>query len=622
MPEEAPESTQESAPGATEAGVKEPDGPRPLILFDGVCNLCSAAVSWVIERDRRKIFRFASLQSRAARSALVPIPDAGKAQATDQPPASERGEAAPGALVPPAGRLDSMILIDRDGVHVRSDAAIRIARGLGFPWSLAGIAALLPRRLRDGLYDWIARNRYRWFGRQNACLLPTPELRARFLDADEPQVEIEEAPPPSAPARERRSAPAIASSLLYRFVLAYLFLQVFPFPVGGIPFTETLAAWYAKGVKAFVTWVAKAVFGIAIEFYPLGSGDTTYNYIQVATYLTLALLAAVVWTLARRGAPVSERTSDAMRTYVRLYLAAILLSYGWEKVIALQMPVPGPDRLMVPIGDTSPMGLLWTFMGASPAYQIFGGLGEVAGGLLLLWRRTAQLGSLVSACVLTNVVVLNFCYDVPVKIFSSHLLLMALFLLAPHAARLVTVLILNLPAQPVPLRPFPLRRAWLRRTVLVLKVAFLAWLAIAPPYYSYQTLKTYGSLAPPAPLQGTYRVESFTRDGVQDRANEDAVRWVRVGLAGYKGTIQRADGRAVRMQLAVDKAKRTLTFTPREAGALPVTLRYSEPGPGLVRIEGKFEGGETIALLRRQTEESSLLMTRGFHWINEVPLNR
>src|SRR6185436_16455755 len=113
----------------------------------------------------------------------------------------------------------------------------------------------------------------------------------------------------------------------------------------------------------------------------------------------------------------------------------------------------------------------------------------------------------------------------------------AIFLLLPHAARLVTVLLLNLPAQPVPLRPYPIHRAWLRRTVVVLKVAFIAWVAIAPLFYAFQTRKTFGDLAPPAPLQGTYRVESFTRDGVQDRANEDAVRWVRVGLNRYGGTI-------------------------------------------------------------------------------------
>ena len=128
----------------------------PLILFDGVCNLCNAAVQWVIERDRRSVFRFGALQSEAGRAAL-------------------RGEAAAEDLP------DSIVLIDAAGTHTRSDAAIRIARGLGFPWSLAAVGLAVPRPLRDAVYSWVARNRYRWFGKSESCRVPTPELRARFV---------------------------------------------------------------------------------------------------------------------------------------------------------------------------------------------------------------------------------------------------------------------------------------------------------------------------------------------------------------------------------------------------------------------------------------------------------
>jgi hypothetical protein len=428
--------------------------------------------------------------------------------------------------------------------------------------------------------------------------------------------------PASTPTLEPRSLWTAVRACAYRVLLVYLLFHTFPFPIGILPFTGKLAEWYTNGEQAFVTWVAEVVFSTKIEFYPLGSGDTTYNYIELATFLTLSLVAAVVWTLIRRGAPVADRTRDFLRNYVRLYLATVLLSYGWHKVIPLQMPAPGPDRLLQPIGDMSPMGMLWTFMGSSPAYEIFAGLGEVIAGLLLFWRRTALFGTLFGAAVLTNVVVLNFCYDVPVKIFSSHLLLMCLFLLAPHVARLVSILILNLPAQPVVLRPFPLRRPWLRRTAAVAAFAFFAWVALVPVYANYQMYNTLGGGAPAGPLHGTFRVESFSRDGVLDRANPDDARWVRLGLAGFVGTIQRADGHTVRLRLAVDAQKKTLTFTRREDPKNPIVLRYSQPGPDQVRIEGKFEGGETVALLRREGEASSLLMSRGFHWINETPFNR
>ena len=133
---------------------------RRLILFDGVCNLCHASVRWIIARDRREAFDFASLQSEVAREALANL-----------------------GGVP--GTPESLVLIDAAGAHFRSDAALRIARELGFPWSLAALARILPRFLRDGLYRWIAARRYRWFGRKPTCSLPLPGQERRFLDAGE-----------------------------------------------------------------------------------------------------------------------------------------------------------------------------------------------------------------------------------------------------------------------------------------------------------------------------------------------------------------------------------------------------------------------------------------------------
>jgi predicted DCC family thiol-disulfide oxidoreductase YuxK len=133
---------------------------KSVVLFDGECNLCSGAVQFVLRRDRRARFRFASLQSAAGRAAL----------------------AAAGA---PAPLPDSMVLIEEGQIHLKSTAALRIARGLRFPWPALAVLLLVPRRVRDVVYDQVARRRYRWFGRRQECLVPTAALRARFLDAAE-----------------------------------------------------------------------------------------------------------------------------------------------------------------------------------------------------------------------------------------------------------------------------------------------------------------------------------------------------------------------------------------------------------------------------------------------------
>ena len=135
------------------------DTPKPVVLFDGVCSLCSASVQWIIKRDGEGQFRFAAVGSAAAGKLLA---------------ASGFTGAVP----------DSVVLVHGGKVYVESDAVIGIARQLGWPWKLAAAFLVLPKSLRDWLYRQVARRRYRWFGRRESCWMPTPELRGRFLDDD------------------------------------------------------------------------------------------------------------------------------------------------------------------------------------------------------------------------------------------------------------------------------------------------------------------------------------------------------------------------------------------------------------------------------------------------------
>jgi predicted DCC family thiol-disulfide oxidoreductase YuxK len=125
-------------------------------LFDGVCNLCNGFVQFVIERDPPGRFQFAALQSEAARRIL----------------------AVHGA---PSPLADSVVLIEEGRVYTGSTAALRIARGLRFPWPLVGVLLAIPRPLRDGIYAGAARRRYRWFGRREHCMVPTAATRSRFI---------------------------------------------------------------------------------------------------------------------------------------------------------------------------------------------------------------------------------------------------------------------------------------------------------------------------------------------------------------------------------------------------------------------------------------------------------
>jgi predicted DCC family thiol-disulfide oxidoreductase YuxK len=131
------------------------DAPHAVVLFDGVCNLCNGVVRFVIPRDPRGHIRFAALQSEAAQRLMA-----------------ETGV---------TGGADSIVLVEGRRACVRSEAALRIARRLRFPWPLLYGFVIVPRPVRDGIYDLVARNRLRWFGRRDVCLVPGPETRDRFL---------------------------------------------------------------------------------------------------------------------------------------------------------------------------------------------------------------------------------------------------------------------------------------------------------------------------------------------------------------------------------------------------------------------------------------------------------
>ncbi|HEX2190955.1 MAG TPA: thiol-disulfide oxidoreductase DCC family protein [Longimicrobiaceae bacterium] len=128
-----------------------------VVLFDGVCNLCNASVQFILRRDPAGRFRFASLQSDAGRELLL------------------RHGLDPDDLF-------SVVLVEGGRAYTRSDAALRVARGLGGGWRLLAALHVVPRPVRDGVYGLVAARRYRWFGKRDACMLPTPDLRERFLE--------------------------------------------------------------------------------------------------------------------------------------------------------------------------------------------------------------------------------------------------------------------------------------------------------------------------------------------------------------------------------------------------------------------------------------------------------
>jgi len=434
------------------------------------------------------------------------------------------------------------------------------------------------------------------------------------------------------PAESRATAPAWgpAKRFLFRFGFSYLLLYILPFPLSVLPWVgASLAKLYKALWDALVPWVGKQAFHVNITVRPNGSGDTTYNYVQVFSYLVLALAAALVWTLLDGRRPGYERLHEWLRVYVRFYLAMTMFSYGIVKVIQLQFPSPALDRLLQTFGTSSPMGLLWTFMGASALYTFFAGASEVLGALLLTTRRTTLLGALVSIGVLTNVVMLNFSYDVPVKLFSSHLLAMAVFLAAPDLRRLADLFLFNRPAVLPADRPLFARR-WSHQGTLVLRTAAVLLVVGSGTLEAVKASRTDGELAPKPPLYGIWNVDEFVADGqARPPLLTDKLRWQRVifDFPGYAEVqlMGALDDESLRYYSAkLDEKAKVLTLAKgrKDKTQWKSVLSYTQPDPGHLVLEGTFDGHQVRATLHRIDRSRFLLVNRGFHWINEHPFNR
>ena len=266
------------------------------------------------------------------------------------------------------------------------------------------------------------------------------------------------------------------------------------------------------------------------------------------------------------------------------------------------------------------MGLLWTFIGASGPYETFCGAAEMLGGILLFVPCLTTLGALVCVGVLTNVFMLNMCYDVPVKLFSFHLLLMAVFLAAPELRSLSDLFLRQRKARLSNDAPL-FRRKWLNRTALALQLLCGLVLASLMLYGFHQNAK---EMAIKPPNYGIWSVEEYAVDGnLRPRVLADGTRWQRV-IFDYpeRLSVQPMDGPQERFMLKLDEAKKSFTLTRRGDANWKAAFSYRDAGKDVLLLEGQFDGHKVTATLHREDESKFLLTSRGFHWINEYPFQR
>jgi uncharacterized membrane protein YphA (DoxX/SURF4 family) len=389
-----------------------------------------------------------------------------------------------------------------------------------------------------------------------------------------------------------------------------------------MPGIGSLFNWYSKMWEGLVIWTGAHVLHLAkpLQYVVTGSGDTTVDYVLLLINLVFAVVSTMVWSVLDRKRRNYAHLHQWLRFYVRIVLGATLLSYGASKVIKAQFPDPFLWRLLEPYGDSSPMGLLWTFMGASYPYNAFTGAVEMIAGALLIVPRLATLGAALAIGAMGNVFVLNMSYDVPVKLYSFNLMCQGVFLMLPEMRRIVNVLVLNRSSVPLTIPPL-FRRRWLNLALLGLQLVFLFYTAGTDLYRDRQRIKQYSTLPP---LYGIYAVDEFVMDGVvRPPLFNDEARWRRFTFDRFNTFgILPADGPMQRFSGKLNLESKTLELSKRGETAWKASFTVETLTPGLVTLNGEMDGKKILAKLRKLDEKSFLLNSRGFHWINEIPYNK
>jgi hypothetical protein len=409
----------------------------------------------------------------------------------------------------------------------------------------------------------------------------------------------------------------IAKRIGLRFLSIYFVLYVLPFPLEYIPGAgPRIVQWWVSMWAALVPRLAKPFLSRPVVTGTAGSSDMTFHYLQILCFMAIAAIATLLWTALDRGRSNDARLYRFVHIYLRFYVASAMFSYGIQKIIPAQFPPLSLDRLVQTYGSSSPMGFLWTFMGASPAYEIFAGTAELLAALLLIARRTALLGALVTIGVMSNVVALNLFFDASIKTYSSHLLLMAIFLAAPDARKLADFF-LRRPPEPL----FAARSARVGSLVAgALLVALFVYTGLDETLTFYrETIRTDKR----SPLRGVWNVDALDVDGVaRPPLVTDAARWRRVvfDFKGRSSIFLMNDERNL-YRTKLDEKKRTIDFVNRFDPQDVFRLTYARPDRATLRLDGTVAGHALHAVCKLE-EKQFLLTSRGFHWINERALNR
>lgn len=367
-------------------------------------------------------------------------------------------------------------------------------------------------------------------------------------------------------------------------------------------------------------WLATSLFGLTPPLvYTGNSGDTAFHWVQLTWILAVAIAAAAAWAATNRPR-VSEGALYAwFRLALRFLLAAQMFYYGMAKIIPTQFQSPSLVTLVQPVGTLSLADLLWTFIGASTAYQMLAGLAEVAAGVLLVVPRTAMLGAWLCSVDMAQVFALNMSYDFGLKQLSLHLILMATVLVAPDLPRLRDFFVRREATGPLFVEHIPgVTSPWGRRNATWAQLAAGLYLLAMFTNLSQRFWITQGDGRPRSPLYGIWEVAELRLNG-QTVSPADADydrRWRRVIFdTPDVVAIQRTDDSVAHYGASIEAGGSRLQLSKGRSRTWRADFEVQRAGDGELRLAGDMDGHRIEAQLRRVELDTFRLRESTFRWI-------
>ena len=418
---------------------------------------------------------------------------------------------------------------------------------------------------------------------------------------------------------------------LFRFIAAYLFWYIFPFPITSLPYLDALSQPITGFWNTISVWVGNNILQIeetiAVEMN--GSGDKLIDYLVNFSVLLFAAITTILWSILDRKRANYETLLYWVEVLVRYYLAATLIGYGGVKIFKTQFPFPGLHRLIQPYGESSPMGLAWTFMGYSTSFNYFTGFGEAIAGFLLFFRRTKILGAFIGISVMSTIVAMNFSYDIPVKLFSSNLLFMLLLLLVPDGKRVLNFFLFNKPVEPTKFVQ-PIFNKTLSNLGFLTKYSFILFLLYSNISGGIEGVKKWGDHMEKPPLYGLYTAEQviINQDTIPPLIT-DTNRWNKVTVDyPNRAMIKTMSGKNLWCDFKPDTTNQTIEFEIYSTMDTSTMLNYMILPNDQLQLEGVIISGNGTdrdsinVLLQKEDLNQFLLIKRKFNWVNEFPYNR